>query len=129
MPFWVALVLALAASDGVGIRIAPLSLLRVPACPVVSVLHVKFMQRGNMTSEPETIDILEGMLTREQVSKALGLAVDTLGRWATQRKGPPVTKIGPKVYYRRESLEAWVRAQEVAHEPDRVASRHRRGRR
>lgn len=82
-----------------------------------------------MTAELETIDILEGMLTREQVSKALGLSVDTLGRWATQRKGPPVTKIGSKVYYRRESLDSWMRSQEVAHEPARVTHRYRRDRR
>lgn len=82
-----------------------------------------------MSEEPENVGILEGMISREQVARELGLSVDTLGRWATQRKGPPVTKIGPKVFYRRESLEAWVKAQEVSHEPLPASGRFRRGRR
>lgn len=82
-----------------------------------------------MNKEPENVGILDGMISREQVARELGLSVDTLGRWATQRKGPPVTKIGPKVYYRRESLEAWVLSQEMGHEPGRAALHYRRGRR
>lgn len=66
-----------------------------------------------MAMESENGTLLDGLLTREQVAEQLSLSVDTLGRWATQRKGPPVTKIGPRVYYRRESLARWIKDQEI----------------
>ncbi|MCV2889438.1 helix-turn-helix transcriptional regulator [Ruegeria aquimaris] len=65
---------------------------------------------------PEDIpDLLADWISREQLAYALGLTTDTLSRWEARRKGPPCTRIGRKVYYRRAAVQDWIRAQEQAH--------------
>jgi len=49
-----------------------------------------------------------------QAAQLLGIAAKTLREWRSQRTGPAALKIGSgrngRVFYRRSSLEAWIRA-------------------
>jgi predicted site-specific integrase-resolvase len=53
-------------------------------------------------------ELLEGFMTEAECAKELGFSVRTLQIWRTRGKGPPVTKIGGRVRYRRTSARAWV---------------------
>lgn len=48
-------------------------------------------------------------LSPREVSQRWGNAITTgtLANWRAQRKGPPFQKLGAKVVYPIESLEAW----------------------
>lgn len=52
------------------------------------------------------------LIPQAAVAEMLGVTVRTLENWRTRRVGPAWTKIGPRVVYRRTSLEKWVRDQE-----------------
>ena len=47
-------------------------------------------------------------LSREELAEELGVAPSTLGRWATERRGPPLVKVGRRVFYRRSSVRKWL---------------------
>lgn len=55
-------------------------------------------------------------LTVKDAADYLGLSPHTLYVWRHRRQGPPSFRMGPRgrVMYRRESLDAWIRAQELA---------------
>ncbi|MEM6410696.1 MAG: helix-turn-helix domain-containing protein [Pseudomonadota bacterium] len=59
-------------------------------------------------------DALRGLLTQKQVASQLGVSLATLARWRRERRGPPRTVVGRQIYYRRDSLAAWLLAQEEA---------------
>lgn len=48
-----------------------------------------------------------------EAAQELNVSVRTLARWRAERIGPPFTKVGAKVYYRRAALAEWVRANET----------------
>jgi hypothetical protein len=88
--------------------------------------------------------VLAGMLTRLALAEQLGVSVDTLQRWETQRVGPPCVRVGKRVLYPEDRARAWLARQvdskEAAFVRDgkpapagRVSEgsrpRHRRGRR
>jgi predicted DNA-binding transcriptional regulator AlpA len=52
--------------------------------------------------------ILAGYLTPKDLAQALGVSERTIARWHHFREGPPRVEIGRKVYYRLESVSAWV---------------------
>ena len=56
--------------------------------------------------------ILTGFLTKQQLAGELGCEVRTLDRWDALGIGPPRTKIGRKILYRRSSIQKWLTAQE-----------------
>jgi Helix-turn-helix domain len=56
--------------------------------------------------------ILSQFLTKEQLAAELQRNPRTLDRWRTLGEGPPITKLGRCVLYRRSSLQAWLRARE-----------------
>lgn len=60
------------------------------------------------TSEP----ILSEFLTKEQLAAELRRNLRTLDRWHALGIGPPRTRIGRTVLYRRASLQNWLVAQE-----------------
>jgi hypothetical protein len=60
---------------------------------------------------PDT-DTPEGYLNAEQTAALLAVKVQTLRVWACNRRGPPRTVIARRPLYRREALEAWLRAKE-----------------
>ncbi len=57
--------------------------------------------------------ILSGHLPRKEAAAVLGKHERTLARWHVMRTGPPITFIGRTPYYKVESLEAWLEAQET----------------
>jgi excisionase family DNA binding protein len=59
-------------------------------------------------SEP----IFSEFLTAEELAAELGLNKRTLDRWAALGTGPPRTRVGRKVLYRRTSVQKWLAAQE-----------------
>jgi len=57
--------------------------------------------------------LLGGWISRLDLALELGVTVDTLRRWETQRFGPPCVRAGRKVYYRRDAVHDWLQLQEV----------------
>lgn len=82
------------------------------------------MQTTAPASQDLPLNLLADWISREQLAGELGLTRDTLARWEARQLGPPCTRIGRKVYYRRASVEAWINAQEQS----RPAARTRRAR-
>jgi predicted DNA-binding transcriptional regulator AlpA len=60
--------------------------------------------------------ILQEYTPPVELASELGVCVKTLERWRTLGQGPPVTKIGRRVYYRRSSVAAWLNSREEANE-------------
>jgi Helix-turn-helix domain len=56
--------------------------------------------------------LLDDFLPKEEAAAELHICERTLDRWRRLGEGPPVTKIGRRVYYRRPTLRAWLRARE-----------------
>lgn len=52
--------------------------------------------------------VLSDWLTRAALAAELGLAVDTLAKWATAGTGPGFIRVGARTYYRRASVRAWL---------------------
>jgi len=52
-------------------------------------------------------------LTTEQAAEYLHLAVQTLTGWRSALTGPTYSKLGGRVVYSREDLDAWVRLNRV----------------
>ena len=71
----------------------------------------------DMQNDPveEVPDLLADWISREQLARALDLTTDTLSRWEARRQGPPCTRKGRKIFYRRAAIQEWIRAQEQAH--------------
>lgn len=82
------------------------------------------MQTTAPAPQDQPLNLLADWISREQLAAELGLTRDTLARWEARQLGPPCTRIGRKVFYRRASVEAWISAQEQS----RPAARTRRGR-
>jgi len=64
---------------------------------------------------PEPAHLLDDWISRDALAQELSVTPDTLGRWAARREGPPCTRVGRKVLYRRASVQDWLRDQEQAH--------------
>lgn len=60
-----------------------------------------------------TNDAISQFLTEQETAIQLGLKVSTLRNWHAARKGPPRTKVGRIMYYRREALVEWMRGKET----------------
>ena len=69
------------------------------------------------TSEavPDSLNLLADWISRDQLAQELRLKPDTLARWEARRQGPPCTRLGRKILYRRAAVQDWIRAQEQAH--------------
>ena len=59
-------------------------------------------------SEP----LLSEYFTQEEAASELKVTDRTLDRWQRLREGPPVTRLGRRILYRRASLQAWLRKRE-----------------
>lgn len=58
--------------------------------------------------------VLAEYLTDKELAEELGVSTRTLERWRRLREGPPLTKIGKKVAYRRSAVSDWLAANERA---------------
>ena len=57
-------------------------------------------------------ELLSDFLTRRKLAAELGLNPRTLDRWAVLGLGPPRTRVGRAVLYRRASVQKWLSAKE-----------------
>jgi hypothetical protein len=80
------------------------------------------MPDPHLTPPARPEPLLSGMYTRQQLAVELGFTCDTLCRWEARQIGPPCTRIGRRVLYRRDAVEAWLLKLENAR-----ANRARRG--
>lgn len=74
-----------------------------------------------------TEHLLADFFTQEEAAAELKVCERTLDRWRRLDEGPPITKLGRRVLYRRSSLQAWLRARERRGRSDDGASENRRG--
>jgi predicted DNA-binding transcriptional regulator AlpA len=65
-------------------------------------------QTETATEARKRAPTFDGLLTREQLARQLGLTKRTLDRWGRERIGPPKIKIGHAVYYRPENVRTWL---------------------
>lgn len=56
--------------------------------------------------------LMEGWMGRREVAEALGISAATLQRWQTRRIGPPLVRIGRRVFYRADAFREWMICQE-----------------
>ena len=65
---------------------------------------------GDETRGPAPL--LADFLDPDETAQELNITRRTLDHWHSLRTGPPRTRIGRRVYYKRSTLRAWVAAQE-----------------
>ena len=67
-----------------------------------------------MTCEPgnATLNLLADWISRYDLAEELMVKPDTLARWEARREGPPCVRVGRKVFYRRDAVEAWLLSRE-----------------
>ena len=68
----------------------------------------------------ELLRILEEFLSPEELATELGRNKRTLDRWDALGIGPPRTRVGRTVLYRRSSVQKWLATQNI-----RLVSRER----
>jgi len=78
-----------------------------------------------MTIDDQANDLFAGYLTDKQLAEKLNVTLRTVQRWEALRCGPPRVKIGARVFYKIESVRAWIAAKEQ--QPAASATRRRRG--
>lgn len=61
--------------------------------------------------------LLTGWMTRAEVAAELKVSVSTLQRWECQRIGPPLVRLGNRVYYRVEAFREWLIGRERKAQP------------
>ena len=66
--------------------------------------------------------LLSEFLTKEELAAELRRSPRTLDRWERLGEGPPITKLGRRVLYRRSSLQVWLRAREQGYAGERDAA-------
>jgi len=81
------------------------------------------LQNSESNDTDRLSSILAGHVTPKELACALGVSERTLGRWHQFRQGPPRVEIGRKVFYRLESVSAWMVSRE---RPEPRADRVRR---
>jgi hypothetical protein len=59
-------------------------------------------------SEP----LLSEYFTQEEAATELKVTERTLDRWQRLREGPPITRLGRRILYRRSSLQTWLHRRE-----------------
>lgn len=59
-------------------------------------------------SDQRSIDGLPDLCTREELAHYFGISVQTLARWAVEKKGVPVTKIGHAARYKKAHILAYL---------------------
>ncbi len=65
-----------------------------------------------MVEEHRDGGLIGDYLTAEQASNQLGITRRTFDAMCARREGPPRTRIGRRVYYRKEALADWLLQQE-----------------
>jgi excisionase family DNA binding protein len=56
------------------------------------------------------MQLLSPFFTQDELARQLGITRKTLDRWATEGKGPKVTRIGRRILYSKKTVAAWLAA-------------------
>ena len=56
--------------------------------------------------------LFEGLVSRDDLARHLGISTDTLARWEGRGTGPTSIKVGRRVLYRAATVNAWLRGLE-----------------
>src|SRR5215813_14761451 len=56
----------------------------------------------------QMLTLREGLLSPEELSQNLGLALATLASWRSRGMGPAFVKVGRKIWYPRDRVESWL---------------------
>jgi excisionase family DNA binding protein len=56
--------------------------------------------------------VLSHYFTHEEAATELKVSARTVDRWRRLGEGPPITKLGRRVLYRRSTLQAWLLTRE-----------------
>ena len=56
--------------------------------------------------------LLADFLTPDEAAAELKVCARTLDRWRRLGEGPPITRLGRRIIYRRSSLQEWLRSRE-----------------
>ena len=68
--------------------------------------------------------LLADFLTQDEAAAEMKISERTLDRWRRLGEGPPITKLGKRVLYRRASVQRWLAGQEYhAHATDGSAAK------
>ena len=51
----------------------------------------------------------DGRMTRRDAAAYLGTAEKTLAQWSSEGRGPPSVRVGGRVFYFRQELDAFIR--------------------
>ena len=60
----------------------------------------------------------DGRMTRENAATYLGLKPKTLAMWAMEGKGPPTRRVGGRVFYYKNDVDAFIRGEVMADTTD-----------
>jgi hypothetical protein len=70
--------------------------------------------------------LLTDYLTEVELAKRLGIGLRTLRTWRTQGVSPPITKLGRRLFFKIQSVEAWLDSREQRMPRDRLPRDRRR---
>ena len=59
-------------------------------------------------SQPSTTNLVEPLMTAEDISGTLVVPLATVYQWRSRGLGPPAIKVGKHLRYRRRDLERWL---------------------
>jgi predicted DNA-binding transcriptional regulator AlpA len=60
------------------------------------------------TTDEKPPGILDEYVDVPALAKELGKAPRTIWRWRAQRKGPPGTWLGDRLFFRKEAVRQWL---------------------
>jgi hypothetical protein len=75
-------------------------------------MKLKDYERQQIGAENRRPGVLDDFLSTEELALQLSVTPLTLVRWRMQKTGPPVTRLGRRILYRRSSLQIWLANQE-----------------
>lgn len=65
---------------------------------------------GGPVVRPAVRILPDGRLSRRDAATYLGVKEKTLAQWASQGRGPPSVHVGNRVFYFRDELDRFIRA-------------------
>ena len=70
------------------------------------------IEADNITLETPRVRVLpDGRMTRDDAATYLGLKAKTLSMWQLQGKGPRAHRVGGRVFYFKDDIDAFVRGE------------------
>ena len=61
-----------------------------------------------MIANDDRFGLMDEFLGPEELAKLLGRSEGTLARWRSARTGPKATKLGNRVVYHKDDVDAWI---------------------